>query len=317
MKKALIFGADGFVGRYLARELMNHEYDVYGCSRGTKKLDGTAYCSYYFCDILDYDRVKTVILEVNPDIIINLAGISNVGLSWRIPQRVIEVNVCGGINILEVIRQYCPETRLLLIGSSEEYARSKEPLVETDGLSPNNPYGISKLTLEGFADIYRQGYGVPVYFVRSFNHTGIGQSDHFVIPSWCRQIAEISIKRSNNSLTVGNVDIIRDFSDVRDVVKAYRMIIESDDPSIIYNVGSGVALPLRSILEYIVSLADIPIMVEVDENLLRPSEYKEISCDNSRLRNILGWMPGYDIFDSCREIYEYYYRFYKERVGVD
>lgn len=316
MKKVLIFGINGFVGKYLSKEFLDNGYEVVGSSRmGQYPLKDLS--ASYVCDILDSDQVKNVISETAPDIIVNLAGRSSVGISWRIPRNTVEVNVCGSLNILEAIRTCDMDCKVQLIGSSEEYDEAKVLLNESMPLKATNPYGISKMMLEHFAEIYRQHYGMKVYFVRAFNHTGIGQTDTFVIPSWCRQAAAISLSGRDGKMTVGNLEIIRDFSDVRDVVRAYRLIVESNKPEEVFNVGSGRALSLKEIIDYIRELSKQSIQLEMDTKLIRPIENSVICCDHSKITRMLGWEPEYDIFDTIKEIFEYYKNRLKDfdRIG--
>ena len=321
MKTALIFGAAGFVGRYLAEELKAHEYYVIGSdvanpgcvSEAASKniADGkTGYSSgcdaFAVCDLLDGKAVQGVIEQYHPTAIINLAAISSVGQSWKIPQKTVEVNVIGGLNILEASRSAAPEASLLFVGSSEEYAVSDDPISEASPLNANNPYGISKLALEQFSEIYRTRYGMKVHHVRSFNHTGVGQRENFVIPSWCRQAAEITKSGRNGVMKVGNTSVVRDFGNVRDVVRAYRLVLESEDCSAIYNVGSGAGVRLSELLAYIISLSSQEIAVEQDPELFRPADNPVIVCDHSLITDRLGWEPEYSIYETVKEMYESY-----------
>ena len=312
MKKVLIFGVGGFVGNYLAAEFKNHGYDVYGSDRvgiqDSPDMDGT-----YVCDLSDTDRVKSIVTAVRPTHIVNLAAISNVGLSWKIPRTTVEVNVSGALNILEAVRDNDLDTKVLLIGSSEEYDITDGPMNEDTKLNASNPYGISKVMLEQFSAVYRDYYGMKVYHVRAFNHTGVGQSDNFVIPSWCKQAAEISCSGQPGIMRVGNLEVSRDFSNVKDVVRAYRMIIESDNCKEIYNVGNGQSIPLRELLEYITSLSDQPITIETDPKLVRPVENPVIWCDHSKITRELGWNPEYNIFETAKELYDYYLEIERSR----
>ena len=302
MKKALIFGAGGFVGPHLTREMASHGYEVYGSDRSGVKMPEEC-VKTYDCDILDAETVKSVIYKVQPTHIINLAAISSVGLSWKIPQQTMEINVCGAVNILEAMREIVPEAKILMIGSSEEYMPSDQPMNENQPINANNPYGISKVSLEQFSAVYHQRYGLKIYHVRSFNHTGPGQGDNFVIPSWCRQVAEISRSGKPGVLRTGNLEIMRDFSDVRDIVRAYRMVIESDDCEQIYNIGSGRSLHLRELVETITALSEQPVTIEKDPKLYRPIENPVICCDHGKITEALGWEPEHDILDTIREIY--------------
>lgn len=305
-KRALIFGAGGFVGSYLVRELCENGYEVYGSDMpDIIQIDGLA--GYEPCDLLDPDAVEAQIRKIMPTHIFNLAGMSSVGQSWKEPQLFMEVNTVGALNILEAVRGCSPAARVLFIGSSEEYEPKEEPLGEDTAVEANNPYGISKAALEDFVTLYRKEYGLKVYHVRAFNHTGIGQRDSFVIPSWCRQAAQIARSGKPGQMRVGNLSVRRDFSDVRDIVRAYRMIIESDGCEKTYNVGSGKAHALKDILDYIISLSAEPVEIVVDEERIRAADNPVICCDHTRITEELGWEPEHDIFDTIKEMYEYYY----------
>lgn len=303
--KALIFGIGGFAGRYLAQELMDHGYKVYGSDiQVNEKLQTEV--KFYRADLLEEDAVRDIVRKIMPDVIINLAAVSSVGVSWRIPQSTMTVNVIGALNIMEAARSCKAMPKLMFIGSSEEYMISAQPINESIPLDANNPYGISKLAQEKFAEIYRQQYHMQIYYVRPFNHTGIGQKDSFVLPNFCRQAAEIEKSGKSGIIRVGNLAAERDFSDVRDIVRAYRMIIESDNCRKVYNVGSGKAYSLKKILEYIISLSTQKITVEVDPQRFRPIDTPRVCCDYHRIERELGWKPEYSIFDTLKEMFEYY-----------
>ncbi len=303
MKKILIFGAGGFVGRYLAEEFSKNGYETV-CSDMLQTLPFSA--RYEQVELTDGAQVQALIAREQPSVIVNLAGISSVGLSWSIPQTTVQVNVVGALNILEAVKKEVPACRVLLVGSSEEYAQSDLPISERTPLDASNPYGISKATQERFAELYRKDFGMKVYCVRPFNHTGVGQRDSFVLPSFCKQVAEIEKSGKSGTLSVGNLAVKRDFSHVKDIVRAYRMIVEQDDCNQIYNVGSGKAYSLKELLEYIISLSGQKISVEVDEKRLRPNDIPVICCDNRAITRDLGWKANYTVFDALHEMYEYY-----------
>lgn len=303
--KVLIFGICGFVGRYLASEFHNNGYVVFGCDKDISSWNDNA-VEVFESDIIDFNSVCSAINKVKPDCIVNLAAISSVSLSWNAPQQTIDINVIGSLNILEGCRLYSTVTKIMFIGSSEEYEASDYPIDEDAPLNANNPYGISKITQERFASLYRDRYGMKVYCVRPFNHTGVGQKDSFVIPSFCKQVAEIEKSGKPGTIKVGNLVIRRDFSHVKDVVRAYRMIIEKADCREIYNVGSGKAYSLEDILNYIISLSSQKIGIEIDPNRFRPVDTPIICCDNSKIKEDLGWSTEYSVFDAVYEIYKYY-----------
>ena len=205
---------------------------------------------------------------------------------------------------MEAARKSGHMPKVMFIGSSEEYEMTDSDISEDTPLNANNPYGISKMAQERFAEVYRARYGMQIYCVRPFNHTGVGQRDSFVLPSFCKQAAEIEASGQPGVIHVGNLAAKRDFSDVRDIVRAYRMIIESDDCTRIYNVGSGKAYSLQEMLDYIVGLSSQPIEVQVDPERFRPVDQARICCDHSRITKELGWEPEHSIFDTLKEVYE-------------
>lgn len=302
MSKVLIFGINGFVGGYLADELATHGYEVAGSDRSEESRYPVV-SEYVAGNLSDSEAVASIIETTRPDIVVNLAAISSVGQSWSIPQATFQVNVVGTINILEALRAYAPEAKVLLIGSSEEYAVSEEPLSEESSVVANNPYGASKAAQENVAEMYADRFGLKVYRTRSFNHIGAGQAPNFVIPSWCKQVAEISRSGKPGVMRVGNTSVSRDFSDVRDVVRAYRLLVESDYAGEVFNVGAGRSYSLSSILETIVGFSSQPITVEVDPALLRPADNSVICADCTKAQRLLGWVPEYTVEQSLWDVY--------------
>lgn len=304
--KVLIFGCGGFVGKYLTDEFTSNGYEVTGSDI---RVPDWADDQFISCDLLSAEAVKAVISKVMPDIIVNLAAISSVGQSWKMPQLTISVNVNGSLNILQAVGSCYDKDnmpKVMFIGSSEEYAPASAPVSETSPLDSNSPYGISKMTQESFAALYGREFGIDVYLVRAFNHTGVGQADTFVLPSWCKQAAEIDKSGKPGVMNVGNLKVRRDFSDVRDIVRAYRLIVEKGQPGKAYNVGSGVAHSLEDMLKTITSLSSQEITINVDPARIRPTDTPVICCDNSLIKAELGWAPEHDIFDTLKEMYENY-----------
>ena len=305
MSRVLIFGAGGFVGSYLCKEFLNNGYKVSGTDKGEESALPSE-VDFYKTDLMQADEVEKLIGQIQPDIIVNLAAISSVGASWNMPQTTMAINVIGALNIMEAARKSEQKPKILFVGSSEEYVISENPLDENTQLNANNPYGISKVTQEQFAKLYREQYGLKIYCVRPFNHTGIGQRDSFVLPSFCKQVAEIDKSGKDGKIQVGNLKVKRDFSHVKDVVRAYRMIVESNNCNQIYNVGSGNAYSLEDMLTYIIGLSNQNIEIEVDQNRIRPTDQPVICCDRSLIGKELGWEPQYDVYDALKEMYECY-----------
>ncbi len=307
MKKILIIGANGFVGKYLANEFGNDGYEVIVSDITPESTLSPKY-QYQSVDILNKERLEELISRVKPDYLVNLAAISSVGNSWQVPDKTMEVNVVGTLNILEAIRKNIPGCKVLLIGSSEEYEGKDTPLKETDPINANNPYGISKVAQENFAKLYKEKYGLNIVCTRSFNHTGIGQLDKFAIPSFCKQVAEIDETKKPGKIYVGNLSAYRDISDVRDVVKVYKALLENNTEELVYNVGSGKAYKIEDLLKYIISLASVPIEIVIDESKLRPVDTPYICCDNSKTAQ---YFAGTDIQDTIKGMFEHFKKLIK------
>ena len=304
-KSALIFGVNGFVGSYLVPELIASGYEVCGSDRcASSFVPGLS--AFRTGDITNAERVESIIHDLAPDVIVNLAAISSVGLSWRHPQATMEVNVVGPVNILQAASTLERIPKVLLIGSSEEYAPSMLPVDESAPINASSPYGVSKVAQENMANLYADRFGIPIYKVRAFNHTGVGQADSFVLPSWCKQVAAMSPSEAPRTIRVGNTDVVRDFSDVRDIVRAYRMLIESDKHGEVFNIGSGAGYSLSELLDKIISLSDCPVKAVVDPDLLRPADNPVSICDNSKIKRELGWSPEHSIDDLLRSMYEHF-----------
>lgn len=299
--KALITGISGFVGHYLKNELVKNGYDVYGMDIAG---DGDVHCA----DLTDYDSVKKVIETIMPDCIFHLAGQASVGLSWTQPQMTFEVNVNGTLNLLEAVRRVKRDISLLIIGSSDEYGKVREedcPIKETLPANPCSPYAVSKLAQEKLCKLYAKVYDMKVIMTRSFNHTGPGQKKGFVIPDFCSRIVEIK-KTKTNSMGVGNLEARRDFSDVRDVVRAYRLLMEKGESGEFYNVGSGKAYQIRELLDILIELSGGKIKAYIDSEKVRPIDLPLIQSDITKLADKTKYQPQYDIRDTLRDTLEFW-----------
>ena len=305
--RVLVIGVSGFVGPWVAREFEAAGYAVIGADlRPSPALPVSV--AFRPLDLLDAGAVRGLLEACAPDAVVNLAGFSSVGLSWQQPRAAFAVNVDGALNLLEAVRQCPRRPRLLLVGSSEEYAPADRALTEADPLDAQSPYGLSKLTQERLAGIWREHYGVETLCVRAFNHTGPGQTDRFVLPSFARQAARIARGLQEPVIRVGNIGVRRDFSHVEDVARAYRLIAEMGDPRKVYNVGSGRAESLSRHLQTLIGFTGREIRVEVDPARVRKEDNPLILCDNTRLREELGWTPRKTVEDALRELYEGFLR---------
>lgn len=258
-------------------------------------------------DILDAEETRRLLQEVSPDYIFHLAAQSSTGLSWEKPELTIEINVIGALHVMDALRQLPKSTRMLLIGSGEEYGlvRTCEvPIKEETILRPGNVYAISKATQTMLGALYANAYGLHIVCARSFNHIGPGQSCHFVVPDFCRQIADIERSLQPPIISVGNLEAVRDFTDVRDVVRAYLLLIEKGRAGEIYNVGSGNAVSIQHLLDLMLSFSPCSIKVERNEIKYRPVDVPVISADISKLQKDTGWSPEITLEESLRDALE-------------
>ncbi len=307
MKKALITGINGFVGQYLKQKLEQQGYLVAGTYL-PEKLQAMP-SNYYPVDLLKPEQIQEVIQIWQPNEIYHLAGQGSVALSWKLPTKTIEINVNGTLNLLEAVRQYNADCKVLIVGSSDEYGPVQEqdcPVKEGHPLHPVSPYGISKLTQEKIAQLYANAYGMSLLMVRPFNHIGPGQSTGFVVADFASRIAAIEQGKSEPVLKVGNLHSFRDFTDVEDVVSAYILLMQYGQSGEIYNVGSGRALEIQTILEQLLTLSNAEIKVEIDSQRYRPVDVPLVVCDNSKLVACTGWQPQKSLQQTLLETLNYW-----------
>jgi len=290
--RALIIGAAGFVGRHLIRGLQKAGWDVAATRMATETLDENL--PVYELDILDLDAVSRLIESFKPDCIFHLAAQSSVALSWKQPSLTVDVNIKGALNLLESIRSASVRPKTLLIGSGDEYGlaqKTEAKISEETLLMPDNVYAASKVAQGMLGQIYARAYGLDIVVVRAFNHIGPGQSDSFALSSFCKQAAMIEAGLSEPVIRVGNLEAKRDFTDVRDIVTAYRLLAEKGESGTVYNVGSGKAVSISDMLGIILSLSKVDIAVEQDPARMRPSDIPIVAADTSRLYTLTGWQP--------------------------
>lgn len=290
--RALITGSQGFVGRYLRRELEENGYEVVG-------LDIQPGEGAVQADLLDPEEIKAAISQVQPDAVFHLAGQADVARSWQIPQKTMEINVIAAVNLMEAVRAFNPSARMVLVGSSDQYGNLGEAgrLVSEDlATHPQTPYAVSKMAQEEMARVYVRAYGMNICMTRSFNHGGAGQRLGFLIPDFASGIMKVE-RGEAKSLKVGNLTSRRDFTHVKDVARAYRLIGEKGKPGEVYNVGSGVTWSAQEILDKLCAMAVCPIPVEQDPARMRPSDTPVICCDHTKLTTDTGWQPQIPLED--------------------
>jgi len=289
--KALIIGGAGFVGGYLIRELKAAGQEVFATCLENEFIAEN--CTVRPLDILDKDALSPLIAEIQPDVIYHLAAQSSVSVSWKKPQLTADINIIGTINVLEAVRDSGKkDIRLILIGSGEEYGFIRPdacPISEDEPLNPGNIYAATKACQGMLGEIYARAYKTDIIMVRAFNHSGPGQLPIFVISDFCRQIAMIEKGKAPAVMNVGNLTAKRDFTDVRDIVKAYRLLGDMGVSGRTYNIGRGKAVEIQYILDTALKLSGTEIEVRQDPARMRASDIPVIEPDVTRIYNDTGW----------------------------
>lgn len=308
-RRALIVGAAGFVGKYLADELNAAGGWSVCVTKMPQEALSIASVTAYDLNILDREAVDTLLAELRPQVIFHLAAQSSVAVSWKNPGLTVDVNIKGTLNLLDAVRDCGFSPRVLLIGSSEEYgavAPEEIPVKETTLPRPGNIYAVTKNTQNQFGRLYAQAYGLDILSTRSFNHIGPNQTPLFVVADFCRQVVEIEKGRHEPVLQVGNLSAKRDFTDVRDVVRAYRLLALTGEKGETYNVGQGKAVEINDILQMILALSKETIRVEIDPAKLRPVDVPIIEADISKLQEATGWNPQISLGQTLEETLTYW-----------
>lgn len=289
--KALIIGGAGFVGGYLIRELKAAGQEVFATCLENESIAED--CAVRTLDILQKNALSPLIAEIQPDVIYHLAAQSSVSVSWKKPQLTADINIIGTINVLEAVRDSGKkDIRLILIGSGEEYGFIRPdacPLSEDEPLNPGNIYAATKACQGMLGEIYARAYKMDIVMVRAFNHSGPEQLPVFVISDFCRQIAMIEKEKAPAVMNVGNLTAKRDFTDVRDIVKAYRLLGDMGVSGRTYNIGRGKAVEIQYILNTALKLSGAEIEVRQDPAKMRASDIPVIEPDVTRIYNDTGW----------------------------
>ena len=313
MKKIVITGISGFVaGHFIDYLYENHiESDILGLDRETPKVDFSKYSDiinikFSIIDLMDKEALKNIIETFRPDFVLHLAAFSSVAYSWKFPSESFTNNSNIFLNLVDSIREVDPSCRILSVGSSEEYgnvSRKELPLKESQRINPVSPYAVARVSQELMSKVYVKAFGMNVILTRSFNHIGPRQDDRFVIPSFIKRI--IDIKKSGKSegeIQTGDISIVRDFVDVRDVVRAYYMLLTEGTPGEIYNVCSGNAYRLSDVIECIAEKVGVKVTAKVNPEFVRPDDNKEIVGSAYKIESELGWKPQIDIKDTLQDM---------------
>lgn len=316
MNKYLITGFSGFVGRHFVEYLENNEKDclVKGLDIHNPDFEFDQYknvkISFEKTDLLFKDQVEYIIHEFQPNYILHLASFSSVAFSWKEPVQSFQNNTNIFLNLIDAVRKLNIDTRILSIGSSEEYGNVNDedlPLREDHKLSPISPYAVARISQEYLSGVYIDGYGMDIVLTRSFNHIGPMQKSIFVVSSLAKQLVELKKSGKNKGPVVtGDVSIVRDFTDVRDVVRAYYLLLKEGKKGHVYNVCSGTGISLKDLIDIMARHLNIEVDIIIDNRLIRPADNKRIIGSNEKIKRELGWENRIPLEQSLTDIICYW-----------
>ena len=320
--RALITGVCGFAGSHLADYLLTHtDLEVYG----TDIVSGGANIAHIrddlelmVGDMSDAEVASEILSKANADYVFHLAAQAFVPLSWSAPWQTMENNIRSQLNILQILVDSGARPKVLVVGSADEYGMilpDELPVTEDTPLRPYSPYAVSKIAQDMLGYQYFASHGLPIVRVRPFNHIGTRQSPAFVTSDFAKQIAEIEDGRREPHLLVGNLEAKRDFTDVRDMVRAYYLALERGEDGEVYNLGAERAYSIREALEALLEMSEAQIDVVQDPSRMRPSDVPVVVSDCSKFRQRTGWRATMNLRESLREILDYWRERVKEDMG--
>lgn len=310
--KALITGISGFAGSHLAEYLLRQNVEVYGTIRQRSRMDHIRHMKSICLvesELRDPFSVEQLIGEIKPDLIYHLAAQSFVPTSWNSPSDTIHNNIAGQVNMMEAVRRFELECKMLIACSSEEYGNVEPdelPIKETNALRPLSPYAVSKVAQDFLGYQYYKNYGLHIVRTRTFNHTGPRRGENFVTSSFAKQIAEIELEKKPPVLYVGNLRAKRDFTDVRDVARAYFLALERGVPGEVYNIASGQCWSIGEMLDLLLAFSKAHIKVKQDSNRLRPSDVDILLGDYSMFYLQTGWRPEISFEQTMEDLLNYW-----------
>jgi GDP-4-dehydro-6-deoxy-D-mannose reductase len=313
--RALITGITGFAGSHLAEFLLaeHPEVEVFGTYRWRSRRDNIELLEdkvrLLETDLRDYSSVHTTLEESRPDFIFHLAAQSFVPSSWTGPNETLITNIAGQTNLFEAIRKLDLDPVVQIACSSEEYGlvRPEEtPIKETNPIRPLSPYAVSKVGQDFLGYQYFQSYGLKAIRTRGFNHTGPRRGDVFVTSNFARQLALIEAGQREPVIRVGNLEAVRDFTDVRDMVRAYWLAVNHATPGEVYNIASGEGITIQELLDRLIALSTAEVTIEIDPERLRPSDVEILVGDSSKFRAETGWEPKIPFEQTLSDTLEYW-----------
>jgi GDP-4-dehydro-6-deoxy-D-mannose reductase len=304
--RAFITGATGFAGSHLVDQLLEAGDEIYALIHGESShqtLPDHARLTQIPGDLLDFDSLNTTIDEVRPDVIYHLAGQASPSLSWARPALTLAINAGGTANILQAAAQN-NNPRTVVVTSADVYSEITPgvlPLTEQTEIKPGHPYGVSKAAAGQLVSAYWQRYRLPAIEARPFNHIGPRQTPGFVVPDFASQIAAVKFGLRDASISVGNLDAQRDFTDVRDVARAYTALAKSGQPGQTYLICSGRPVSIRYLLDTLVELAGIGVEITGDPARMRPSDIPVVYGSHDRITADTGWQPQISVEQSLND----------------
>lgn len=312
--RILITGITGFVGSHLAEyALARGGVEVFGTVRWRSRMENVEGIlpdiNLVDCDLRDSVAVRKCLTDIKPDYIFHLAAQSYVPASWNAPEETLTTNIISELNLLEAMRDADREIRIQVAGSSEEYGlvfEDEAPIKETNPLRPLSPYAVSKVAQDMLAYQYNRSYGLFTVRTRAFNHEGPRRGHVFVTSNFARQIAWIEKGKKEPVIEVGNLSARRDFTDVRDVVKAYWLSLEKGEPGEVYNIGSGKAVTIQEMLDMLLAMTDAQIEVRPVPERMRPSDVELLLADVSKFNALTGWKADIPLSKTLGDTLDYW-----------
>lgn len=320
--RALITGITGFAGSHLAEYLLaeHPDVEVFGIYRWRSRMENIEHLrskvTLLECDLRDYTSVHAALAASRPDYVFHLAAQSFVPSSWTAPNETLTTNVSGQTNLFEAIRALGLDPVVQIACSSEQYGLvlpDEVPIRETNPLRPLSPYAVSKVAQDYLGYQYFMSYGLKAIRTRGFNHTGPRRGHVFVTSNFCSQVAAIELGMQEPVIRVGNLDAVRDFTDVRDMVRAYWLAVTKGKPGEVYNIATGEGIVIRDLLNKIVDLAKVEVKIETDPARLRPSDVEILIGDSSKFRADTGWEPRIPFDQTVRDLLDHWRRTLKLR----
>lgn len=305
--RVLITGATGFVGNHLASHLYTIHPDatLYGTKLFDTEKANRHITTTFQIDLKDYGRVRDMLAECQPDFIYHLAAQAFVPRSFEDPWETLENNIRSQLNLIQACLELDIRPRMLIISSAEIYGTvepDQMPITVNTPMRPTNPYSVSKVTQDMLGLQFFLSHDMPIMRARAFNHIGPGQNPRFVAPAFATQIAEIEVNQQEPFIYVGNLEAQRDFTDVRDIVRAYQLIIEQGQPGQAYNIASGKAYSMQYLLDTLLSYSDISIEIRIDSTRFRPIDVPVVLGDYSQLHHDTGWKPTLSFEDTLKDV---------------